>query len=51
MEAPDCVRVYKTLAKVERAVRSLRTFDLKARPIHDRKHPLRALLRSGLIHK
>jgi transposase len=37
MDAPDCVRNYKALANVERAFRSLKTVDLKVRPIHHRK--------------
>jgi len=36
MNAPDCVRNYKALANVERAFRSLKTIDLKVRPIHHR---------------
>jgi transposase len=36
MEAADCVRSYKSLANVERAFRSLKTIDLKVRPIHHR---------------
>jgi len=36
MEAADCVRNYKALANVERAFRSLKTMDLKVRPIHHR---------------
>ena len=36
MDAPDCVRNYKALANVERAFRSLKTLDLKVRPIHHR---------------
>jgi transposase len=36
MEAADCVRNYKRLANVERAFRSLKTVDLKVRPIHHR---------------
>jgi len=36
MDAPDCVRNYKALANVERAFRSLKTMDLKVRPIHHR---------------
>ena len=36
MGAPDCVRNYKALANVERAFRSLKTIDLKVRPIHHR---------------
>src|SRR6202011_4843011 len=34
MSAPDAVRSYKALAQVERAFRSLKTVDLKIRPIH-----------------
>jgi transposase len=37
MDAADCVRNYKSLANVERAFRSLKTIDLKVRPIHHRK--------------
>ena len=33
---PQCVRNYKSLAKVERAFRSLKTIDLQVRPIHHR---------------
>jgi hypothetical protein len=36
MAAPECVRNYKALANVERAFRSLKTMDLKVRPIHHR---------------
>ena len=36
MQAPQCVRNYKSLANVERAFRSLKTIDLKVRPIHHR---------------
>ena len=36
MTVPDCVRHYKSLATVERAFRSLKTVDLKVRPIHHR---------------
>jgi transposase len=36
MDAPTCVRSYKALANVERAFRSLKTVDLKVRPIHHR---------------
>jgi hypothetical protein len=36
MQAADCVRNYKALAHVERAFRSLKTVDLKVRPIHHR---------------
>ena len=34
MDAPQCVRNYKSLANVERAFRSFKTMDLKVRPIH-----------------
>jgi hypothetical protein len=34
MEAAECVRNYKALADVERAFRSLKTTDLKVRPIY-----------------
>ena len=36
MDAAACVRNYKSLANVERAFRSLKTIDLKVRPIHHR---------------
>jgi transposase len=36
MDAVACVRNYKALANVERAFRSLKTIDLKVRPIHHR---------------
>jgi transposase len=36
MDGPECVRNYKALANVERAFRSLKTIDLKVRPIHHR---------------
>jgi len=36
MDSADCVRHYKALAHVERAFRSLKTIDLKVRPIHHR---------------
>ncbi|GJH26016.1 hypothetical protein [Caballeronia novacaledonica] len=36
IEAADCVRNYKALANVERALRSLKTMDPKVRPIHHR---------------
>ena len=36
MTGADCVRNYKSLANVERAFRSLKTIDLKVRPIHHR---------------
>jgi len=36
LDAAQCVRHYKALANVERAFRSLKTVDLKVRPIHHR---------------
>jgi len=36
MDSAQCVRNYKALANVERAFRSLKTLDLKVRPIHHR---------------
>lgn len=36
MDASQCVLGYKSLANVERAFRSLKTVDLKVRPIHHR---------------
>jgi Transposase DDE domain len=36
MDSADCVRNYKALANVERAFRSLKSIDLKVRPIHHR---------------
>jgi transposase len=36
MNSADCVRKYKLLVHVERAFRSLKTIDLKIRPIHHR---------------
>lgn len=36
MDGAECVRSYKSLANVERAFRSLKTVDLKVRPIHHR---------------
>ena len=36
MDSAECVRNYKSLANVERAFRSLKTVDLKVRPIHHR---------------
>ena len=36
MDSEECVRSYKRLANVERAFRSLKTIDLKIRPIHHR---------------
>ena len=37
LPAPEVVRAYKRLAHVERAFRSLKTIDLRVRPIHHRK--------------
>ena len=34
MDGPTCVRTYKSLSQVERAFRSIKTMDLKVRPIH-----------------
>lgn len=36
LDSAACVRSYKRLAQVERAFRSLKTIDLKIRPIHHR---------------
>ena len=36
MDASDCVRHYKSLAQVERAFRTMKSMDLKIRPIHHR---------------
>lgn len=36
MAAAECVRRYKSLAQVERAFRTLKSVDLKIRPIHHR---------------
>ncbi len=36
MDSAQCVRNYKALVNVERAFRSLKTIDLKVRPIHHR---------------
>jgi len=36
LSAPDAIRSYKQLAVAERAFRSLKTVDLKVRPIHHR---------------
>jgi hypothetical protein len=36
MDSAQCVRNYKSLANVERAFRSIKTVDLKVRPIHHR---------------
>lgn len=36
MDGAECVRRYKSLAQVERAFRTMKTVDLKVRPIHHR---------------
>ena len=36
MDGPGCVRGYKSLTSVERAFRTIKTVDLKVRPIHHR---------------
>ena len=36
MDADECVRQYKALAQVERAFRTLKSVDLRIRPIHHR---------------
>ena len=36
MDGPQCVRGYKSLTQVERAFRTIKTVDLKVRPIHHR---------------
>jgi len=39
MDDADCVRHYKALANVERTFRTLKSVDLKVRPIHHRLEP------------
>lgn len=46
MDAPTCVRHYKSLAQVERAFRSIKTVDLKVRPIH---HYLQTRVRAHIF--
>ena len=46
MHAPECVRSDKSLANVERALRSMKTIDLKLRPIH---HRLENLVRAQIL--
>ena len=46
MDSPTCVRTYKSLAQVERAFRSLKTTDLKVRPIH---HHLEGRVRAHIF--
>ncbi len=46
MNAATCVRTYKSLAQVERAFRSIKTMDLKVRPIH---HHLEGRVRAHIF--
>jgi transposase len=46
MDAASCVRTYKSLAQVERAFRSIKTMDLKVRPIH---HHLEGRVRAHIF--
>ena len=46
MDADACVRTYKSLVQVERAFRSIKTMDLKARPNH---HHLYGWLRAHIV--
>ena len=46
MDAPTCVRTYKSLSEVERAFRSIKTMDLKVRPIH---HHLEGRVRAHIF--
>ena len=46
MDAAACVRSYKSLSGVERAFRSLKTVDLKVRPIH---HRLESRVRAHIL--
>ena len=46
MDAPACVRTYKSLAQVERAFLSMKMMDLKVRPIH---HRLEARVRAHIF--
>ena len=46
MDAATCVRTYKSLAQVERAFRSMKTMDLKVRPIH---HHLEGRVRAHIF--
>ena len=36
LSAPDCVRSYKSLSRVERAFRTMKSVDIRIRPIHHR---------------
>ena len=50
MDASETVRSYKRLASVERAFRSLKTVDLKVRPVyHRRAHRVRAHVRLCML--
>ena len=46
MDAPTCVRTYKSLAQVERVFRSLKTTSLLVRPIH---HHLEGRVRAHIF--
>jgi transposase len=46
MDSADCVRQYKSLARVERAFRTLKSVDLRIRPIH---HRLEARVRAHIF--
>jgi transposase len=46
MDAPMCVRTYKSLSQVERAFRSIKMMDLKVRPIH---HHLEGRVRAHIF--
>jgi transposase len=46
MDAQACVRTYKSLAQVERAFLSMKTMDLKVRPIH---HHLEGRVRAHIF--
>lgn len=46
MDALTCVRTYKFLSQVERAFRSIKTMDLKVRPIH---HHLEGRVRAHIF--
>jgi transposase len=46
MDGPTCVRTYKSLSQVERAFRSIKTMDLKVRPIH---HHLEGRVRAHIF--
>ena len=56
IDSDSCVRHYKSLANVERAFRSIKTIDLKVRPIHHRladrvrAHIFLCMLALSLIH-